>query len=625
MTAFGSIETAVDAMKRGAEDFITKPVDPDLLRLLVARAIERRARSGASRCSSPRRSRGRCRRSWASPPRSGASAPRRSASPRPTRPCCSKERAARARSSSRAPSTRSRARATGRSSRSTARRFPDTLLESELFGHERGAFTGAAGRRLGQVRARRRRHGVPGRDRRADGRDTGQAPARAPGEVLPPRRRDVADPGRRADRRGFEPAARGARRAGRLPRGSLLPGAGLPDPHPAAARAAGGHRSARRLLPAASCRRSSGKKADDSSTRSPRAAARLRVAGQRPRAAQLSREGHHSRRGQRHRDAPPAPVPEAPTPLPRPATSRSRRSGTARRSRRKIWLARALDSAKGDRSAAAAGARADGSPLRGEAAGARAGYSNSLSLSSLRRANPKLSLDRSRAPGSPRSRLLGQRGHPRRALPHRDGRSRRRGRHQGRDPVGGVGFPWVDRAPSDDLRHPPPAAPPWTAEGDDSQRGRSARTNGRFTPGDYRTARSASSESAARHDAAPRPVGSSAGRGERVSLDAAPHDRWTAGAPGASSGLVGASPRAVRQGDARGSRRLGARAAPEGGARGHDGGRRPFGALHDARAEPPRPAVLELLDARRRRAVDGKLAPRPRLPGPRAWPRARPG
>ncbi|HEY6148233.1 MAG TPA: response regulator, partial [Thermoanaerobaculia bacterium] len=42
MTAFGSIETAVDAMKRGADDFITKPVEPDLLRLLVARAIERR-------------------------------------------------------------------------------------------------------------------------------------------------------------------------------------------------------------------------------------------------------------------------------------------------------------------------------------------------------------------------------------------------------------------------------------------------------------------------------------------------------------------------------------------------------------------------------------------------------
>src|SRR5438105_3707120 len=48
MTAFGSIETAVEAMKRGAEDFITKPVDPDLLRLLVRRAVERRARSRES-------------------------------------------------------------------------------------------------------------------------------------------------------------------------------------------------------------------------------------------------------------------------------------------------------------------------------------------------------------------------------------------------------------------------------------------------------------------------------------------------------------------------------------------------------------------------------------------------
>jgi DNA-binding NtrC family response regulator len=41
MTAFGSIETAVDAIKRGAENYVTKPLDLDAVSALVMRATEK--------------------------------------------------------------------------------------------------------------------------------------------------------------------------------------------------------------------------------------------------------------------------------------------------------------------------------------------------------------------------------------------------------------------------------------------------------------------------------------------------------------------------------------------------------------------------------------------------------
>jgi len=42
MTAFGSVETAVSAMKLGAYDFITKPLDTDHLQILIDRALRNR-------------------------------------------------------------------------------------------------------------------------------------------------------------------------------------------------------------------------------------------------------------------------------------------------------------------------------------------------------------------------------------------------------------------------------------------------------------------------------------------------------------------------------------------------------------------------------------------------------
>ena len=40
LTAFGTVETAVDAMKSGAYDYLTKPVHPDELSLVIGRALE---------------------------------------------------------------------------------------------------------------------------------------------------------------------------------------------------------------------------------------------------------------------------------------------------------------------------------------------------------------------------------------------------------------------------------------------------------------------------------------------------------------------------------------------------------------------------------------------------------
>ena len=43
MTAYGSVDTAVEAMKRGAYHFVTKPLNIDQLEILIKRALNTRS------------------------------------------------------------------------------------------------------------------------------------------------------------------------------------------------------------------------------------------------------------------------------------------------------------------------------------------------------------------------------------------------------------------------------------------------------------------------------------------------------------------------------------------------------------------------------------------------------
>jgi DNA-binding NtrC family response regulator len=151
MTAYGSIEDAVRAMKEGALDFLAKPVDPDHLMLLVTRALEQRrivtenllmreelaVRRGAPQLVGDDQS---LRKVFSSLERAAATDTTvliegesgtgkelfarslHALSPRSDAPFVAINCAA----------------------------IPETLLETELFGHEKGAFTGAVARKPGK-------------------------------------------------------------------------------------------------------------------------------------------------------------------------------------------------------------------------------------------------------------------------------------------------------------------------------------------------------------------------------------------------------------------------------------------------------------------------------------------
>jgi DNA-binding NtrC family response regulator len=153
MTAFGTISSAVEAMKKGAENYLLKPLDPEALGAVVDRAMEKaRLVQEARRLRERLRERNAFSHIVSADPKMetvlelvAQVGPSKASVLILGESGTGKELIAEAihlaSPRAKAPFVRLHCAA-----------LSESLLESELFGHERGAFTGAVGRREGRFR-----------------------------------------------------------------------------------------------------------------------------------------------------------------------------------------------------------------------------------------------------------------------------------------------------------------------------------------------------------------------------------------------------------------------------------------------------------------------------------------
>jgi DNA-binding NtrC family response regulator len=151
MTAYGGIQDAVSAMKQGALDFLAKPVDPDYLLLLIERALAQRRivaenilmkEELASRRGAPQIV-------GDDPGLKRVMAALHRAAAAGTTVLIQGESGTGKELFARALHALS-SRAAGPFVAINCAAIPENLLESELFGHEKGAFTGAVARKPGR-------------------------------------------------------------------------------------------------------------------------------------------------------------------------------------------------------------------------------------------------------------------------------------------------------------------------------------------------------------------------------------------------------------------------------------------------------------------------------------------